>query len=419
MVMMSLGLLAIITLAISYLSNRSLMQSKVLAETDEAFYSAQAALNLKIAELRAGDELQKDGQLTDSDAHYDVNVYVAADSVAEVPGYTVPADHYYVVAKGYDRDPALAGPKPREVVLGVLLRRSATAFTAAALAGGKLEVIDDGYTDTRDPATHNPGTHNLAHVGVFNPNAEINIAASSLIGDDGSGTGVADILLPTGFTGSVSAPTGSYANQTTSPFLTAPDPVLARSPGGSDLDTTSATIAPTLVGGEWVIKYNILKVYGNGTVRVDVSAVPDGETVFIDVNEFNLDKGTLEFFDDDVSGYGGGTASEVDVQVYAASKFTVTEGRFLTLNNEPRRMVAYCHEDMRLNKLSTSYFVGRSRTKVEVLEGSDIYGSILSDGEVIIKDPGSAVHYDENLQNVGGGATGGGSVVFVSFQRLR
>ena len=79
MVMMSLGLLAIITLAISYLSNRSLMQSKVLAETDEAFYSAQAALNLKIAELRAGDELQKDGQLTDSDAHYDVNVYVAAD----------------------------------------------------------------------------------------------------------------------------------------------------------------------------------------------------------------------------------------------------------------------------------------------------------------------------------------------------
>jgi hypothetical protein len=418
-VMMALGLLAVTVLAISFLSNRSLMQSKLQGETDEAFFAAQAALSLKVAELNSGDDTPKNGKMTDSDAHYDAQVYPAGSVVPEVPGLGIPVDHFYIVAKGYDRDPAAAGPSPREVAFGALFKQSATVFTGAALAGNSLSVTGNAQTDTFNSATGLAGDHALAHVGVFKAGGNVNVGASSYIGYNGAAA-LADILVPTGHSGSVSAGASNYASLTMNPFLTDPDPVPSRAAGSTDLVVSSSTtITPTLVGGEYVVKAKDMKVENAGTVlTLDVSSVPDGETVYMDVNEFNMDKGVFEVLDTDSASYGTGTASEVSVQVYAVSKFDVVNGgQFRTINDEPSRMVAYTEGPMHLQNMATSYMVGRSKTTVLVSGNSEVFGSILGENSVEIK-ASSKVHYDENLTNAGTGATGSGTLQFVSFQSL-
>ncbi len=420
-VMMSLGLLAVAVMAITYLANRSLMQTKLQGETDEAFFAAQAALNLKVAELRSGDETSKQGTMTDSDAHYQVKVYMGSDTVDELPGFIVPVDHYYIVARGFDRDPAGLGQRPREVKFGALFQRGATAFMAAALAGELLSFKSGSFTDTWDSSTGAAGDHSLAHVGVYLPGGSVNIESGSSVGYDGANA-LADILVPAGFTGSITGTAGSeFAAQTVSPFLTAPDPVTPRTAGSSDFVVSSTPATPTLpvlVAGEYVFKAKDFKIENGATFTLDVSSVPDGKTVYLDVNEFNMDGGVFQIFDSDATSYGSGTASEVSVQVYAVSKFDVSNsGQFGTINDEPKRMVAYCEGDMRLVDMATSYMIGRSKTKVEVRGTSELYGSVLSDSEVLVES-GSMIHYDEKLQDQGTGATGAGTLQFLSFQAL-
>ena len=132
-------------------------------------------------------------------------------------------------------------------------------------------------------------------------------------------------------------------------------------------------------------------------------------------NEFNMDGGRFEVYDDDESGYGLGTASEVSVQVYS-NKMTIKDNSsFGALNNEPSRMVTYSVGETKLENMATSFFVARAGTIAEVLGNSEVYGSVMGEEQVQIKDS-SVVHYDQRLQD--GGAVGGGTLQFVSFQRL-
>lgn len=407
-VMMALSILAITTLAVVYIGNISLLQNKNESESDRALFAARSGLNVKIEQLRGGDRTDLDQTLPNG-TRFNVDVYTAADPDDPWPGFSVPGGNtFYILAEGYSKD-GTGGEFGRVRRIGMLVQQNSSNFNAAILVGNKLQMNSNSYTDVFDSASGTPD-HTLADVAVYGTTAIVEMDGTSQLGRDG-GVASAELLLPSGFGGTVtaSAPT-NFVNQRTEPLIVAPPTITARSPnlGAANVDVGSGQefiATPSYSGSEWVYAGNQWKAQDGGVITLDISSVGDGEVVHFDVESIKLEiNGTIRIID---------TSPGTDpvVELYAQKEFKVENGSLVNPSLVPDRFKLFCDEDeIKIEANSATYAVAQSNVKATLAGNSELFGSLAAP-EVIILD--SIVHYDQQLAT--GGGSGGSSLTFLSF----
>lgn len=386
-ILLALGLLSVIAVAVISLTTSGLQNARLAEEGEIALYAAEAGLNLKLQDLKNGDKTDRVGSLETVDANFLAKVYESGETP---PGtsLTIPAGEFYFVdSTGTTQD----GRRSR---VGMLVRKSSSAFNVAVLAKDQIQMKEGSYTDTYDSS--DPFVtfdHSLASVGISSPSGKVQFDSDALVGKDGS-LGTANVVGPAGADESLMVDGGvagtNYNNFVTTGLLSHPEPIVPRSHGDTDAKTTESPggeirLTPVWNGTEYVIARKAVEIEAGGRVILDISAVPDGEIAHFDFEKVVMKGGEL------ILETGG---SNANCAFYVKSSVTIEGGSIINPTQRPERFQFILEDKVEMKLDTAAYFVAIA--KQFQLEGSEIYGSVVA-LEQIQLDKGSVIHYDQSL----------------------
>lgn len=455
MVMMALGILAVATLSIVFLSNQSLMQSRTDGLSDEALYAAQAGLNLKLAQLKDGDETDISGTMTNKvDTTYDTKVFNSGESPWN--GFTVPGlDTYYILSEG-------TTPDGRSRKVGMLVEKSSSSYNIAALATDKITLRGGSYTRTysSDPVGNplTPGDENLATIGVTDAvNGRIEFdSTGNYVGWDGGTQGEAKIYAPPGASEAavVSGATAgvNYSSFNIAATLSEPAPVEARTVGTQDVIASSliggglpgggpgggpggapggpsgpspgvlvaggvVSLVPQQTAGadgtmntaddEWVVSARNVDLTGANLVILRINGVPDDKIAHFDFASLTMDTGAVLQI---VNG-----SSKATTKIYVGGPVSILGGSILNPFQDPAKVqLEVKGGNVNISDPgSVARMVVNAPDETFLMKAGELRGSVVA--KEILMDDGAALFYDKKLQNTDTGAT---VIKVLSYQRL-
>jgi Tfp pilus assembly protein PilX len=425
-VMMALGLLAVTTLGITYLGNMSLVQSKNQFQTDEAIFAAQAGLRVKIGQLKADDEADITGDLTNSDASYSVQVFKSGDPDWPA-GLPTEPNLYYILSEGES-----SNEKTRSVAM--LIRKSSSDYNIAALASDKVELKENSYTQTysSDPTKPvTPSDYQLATVGITDSKGTITIDSDpgkeSYVGFDNGSEGKARLYAPPGAvesdviqSGTAGVNFSSFTIESTLSDLNALDSKAFANGLSDDITADSGdvlTLAPIQDAGPdgtmgtsddvWEIKKKKIEAKNGGIIILDISMIPDDQVGQFNFKSMEMDSGgQVQLFT--------GT-SEANCQFYVDGGVSIKGGGILNPTAVPSRFEFLIKNgDVIIEDLtSVAYMVVKVPSKKVSIKKGELRGAVVAK-EVVLED-GARLFYDKMLTTTN---TGASNIIQISYQEL-
>lgn len=423
-VMFALSILATTTLGITYLSNAGLVQSQAQGDRDIALYAAKAGLELKLAELKNDDFNDISGTMPGSTTQYVTDVFASGEQPWS--GFTVPGtDTYYILSEGIV-DPTAPNPRRRKV--GMLVRKSSSDFNMAALATNKITMSDGAFTQTYSSDVADPVTASdylLATIGVIESAGEIILndggTGEPMVGFDGT-TGAANVyggpgsdvsMVTDGVAGT------NYANFNVQSGLTPPDPVAPRPIGSTNVeaDGNIVTVSPVQLPGPdsvlgtsddiWELKAYDLKAENGGTVRLDISAVPDDKVARFNFHHLKMETlGVVELVT------GGSNAT---CEFYLENGLLVENGSIVNPTTEPGRLqFLVAGGNSKIEDLqSVAHMVLKSPSDVVQIKQGELRGAVVANEIEVLE--GGRIFYDKQLTTTN---TGASNLIILSYQEF-
>lgn len=407
LVLLALAVLAVISAALVVTSSAGLQQANVNTEGSRALYAAEAGLNWKLAQLKAKNDGNVAMDLGTEVGRFEVQVFSTGKSPR--PGFTVPSSCFYILSTGWSPD----GLR-RQV--GMLVKRSESAFNLAVLANKKIQMDADCYTDTYDSSGGVPD-HTLATLGLYNPEGQIQLQGG-YVGKK-KNKGLANIYAPVGADKNLVMSDGKsvegvhYASFVTTPLIEKPKNVNKRLTGKTDIKTGKGTtiLKPVFDKNkkEWVFQGNQVIVEAGGIMILDISGVPDDAVAHFDFDSLQMMTGGSIVLE--------AGASKATADFYVTGDFKISGGSIVNPQEIPARFQFNLFQQglVEISLDSAAYFIVNAPGGfIKLTDGSELFGSVIA--REVLLEKASVIHYDQALREAV--TPGVSSLQQLSYQQL-
>lgn len=406
-VLLVMAILATIGFALATLGSNNILQAGKELDSWQALYAAEAGARRKIGEIRGNDtaNIASTSMPTLTDCSYEVSVTPSGSTAPN--GFVVPGtDTFYILSTGRSRAETL-----RQV--GMLVRKSGSAFGFAAFAADGFDIKNGCYTDTWD-SLGLPLDHSLANIGTNSLAAgSVSIEAGARIGKDGSNA-LARIAGPPGSTaasliGGGAAEGSEYAAfQVLSSPMALPPVVSPRLGPGSTVNVDGATAVLPIPPGD----YEVVSIKNGGKLILDVSSFPNNTEQNFCFKQFKMENpgSSLEL----VTG-----GLNITCNLICDEEFLSENGSLINPTGNPANLqFKVVNGNAKVENFGSARFVVYNPAGEVSVKGAELFGAVTARKIVMDESGGTPgiIHYDQQL---GSTSTPGFSAVqVVSTQRF-